>query len=369
MKSPNQAKGTIWDGPNAPTMANHKHGPGQAAHRIRQATKTRCEVKPVPKDAMARLAQSLALMSKVMYKDNPKLTVQLPGEFTDDIFKIETLKHAIKDDCTHFVIPDTQVKPGVCMKYLDHVGAYMADKQPEVIVMIGDHADMPSLSSYDKGTKKAEGKTMQLDFDAAIEGMKRLLRPIYELQQRELRIYGRIKYKPVMVLTIGNHEERIMRHVNYNPELAGFVSYDNLKYKEFGWDVIDFLVPKNIHGVNYVHYMANPMTGRPYGGQALNILKQVGESFVMGHKQCLDIATRFLPASGKQQWAIIAGACYSHDEDYKGPQGNKHWRGVVILNNVKDGTFNPKFVDLDYMKKRFDAAAAEKIILDNVGIW
>jgi hypothetical protein len=109
----------------------------------------------------------------------------------------------------------------------------------------------------------------------------------------------------------------------------------------------------NIHGVNYVHFMANPMTGRPYGGQALNILKQVGETFVQGHKQTLDVATRFLPASGKQQWSIIAGACYTHDEDYKGPQGNHHYRGVVVLHGVKDGNFNPMFVDLDYLKSRF----------------
>jgi hypothetical protein len=267
-------------------------------------------------------------------------------------FRIETSTE-VPEDCTHFVIPDTQVKPGIDMTYLDNVGEYLADKQPEVIVMIGDHADMPSLSSYDKGTKKAEGKRIHEDFEAAIEGMRRLLKPIYDVQQEQLKYYGEVRYKPKMVLTLGNHEERIMRHVNANPELAGFVSYDNLKYKEFGWEVIDYLKPVNIHGVNYVHYMANPMTGRPYGGQALNILKQVGESFVMGHKQCLDIATRFLPASGNQQWAIIAGACYSHDEDYKGVQGNKHWRGVVVLHGVKNGTFNPMFVDLEYLDKRY----------------
>ena len=99
--------------------------------------------------------------------------------------------------------------------------------------------------------------------------------------------------------------------------------------------------------------MANPMTGKPYGGAALAILKQVGESFCMGHKQLLDVATRFLPASGKQQWAIIAGAYYAHDEAYKGHQGNHHWRGIVVQHRVVNGSFEPMFVSLEYLLDKY----------------
>ncbi len=269
-----------------------------------------------------------------------------------DVYKIETTTKA-KAGVTHVMIPDTQVRPGISLQYLTNVGNYLASKKPEVIVHIGDHADMPSLSSYDKGKKKAEGKRINKDIEASIAGMNALLKPIYDLQQEELRLFGEVRYKPKMVFTLGNHEERIMRHVNANPELAGFMSYDNLRYEDFGWEVHDFLKPVVINGVTYCHFMANPMTGKPYGGACLNVLKQVGESFCMGHKQVLDVATRFLPASGKQQWAIIAGACYEHDEDYKGHQGNHHWRGIVVKHNVKDGSFNPMFVSLDYLRSRY----------------
>ena len=53
----------------------------------------------------------------------------------------------------HLVIGDTQVKPGISLSYLTWIGKYIVDKQPDVIVMIGDFADMPSLSSYDVGKK------------------------------------------------------------------------------------------------------------------------------------------------------------------------------------------------------------------------
>ena len=40
-------------------------------------------------------------------------------------------------------------------------------------------------------------------------------------------------------------------------------------------------------------------------------------------------------------------------EQYKGHQGNHHWRGIVVKHNVKEGSFNPMFVDLDYLKERY----------------
>lgn len=38
---------------------------------------------------------------------------------------------------THAFIPDTQVKPGCATDHLPAAGNYIADKEPEVIVMIG----------------------------------------------------------------------------------------------------------------------------------------------------------------------------------------------------------------------------------------
>lgn len=273
-------------------------------------------------------------------------------EVPSNIFKIATTKE-VKSGCTHFVITDTHSKPGSDLTYCNYIGEYLAHILPQVIVHLGDHADMVSLSPYDRGTKRAEGKRINEDFEASIEGMRRILEPIYKLQQKQLKTTGAISYKPKMVLTLGNHEERILRHVNANPELSGFVSYDNLKYKEFGWEVVDYLVPYNIHGVNYVHFMANPMSGKPYGGQVAGILRNVGETFVTGHKQGLEVATRTLPASGKQQWGIIAGSCYLHDERYKGPQGNKHWRGLLVLHNVEDGNFNLTTTSLEYLEGEY----------------
>lgn len=253
---------------------------------------------------------------------------------------------------THLVIPDTQVRPGISLEYLRWIGEYIVRKRPDVIVHLGDHADMESCSSYDKGKRSAEGKRVQADIDAAIEGMRVLLKPLHDLQYKQSAA-GEEIYFPRMVILYGNHEDRISRHVDANPELHGFLGLDDLKYEEMGWETVPFLTPINIDGVNYCHYFYNVLSGRALTGNAQNMLKTIGESFTMGHRQTLDVSTRFLQASGDQQWGMIAGACYKHDEVYKGVQGNRHWRGIIVKHNVRDGSYDPLFISLDWLEKEY----------------
>ena len=46
-----------------------------------------------------------------------------------------------------FCIPDVQAKPGHDFMYLKAVGRYIAEKQTNQVVMMGDWADMAALSS------------------------------------------------------------------------------------------------------------------------------------------------------------------------------------------------------------------------------
>lgn len=249
----------------------------------------------------------------------------------------------------HLFIPDVQAKHGNDFFYLECLGRYIVDKKPDVLVCIGDFADMESLSSYDKGKKSFEGRRYKKDIKAARDAMDSLMKPIkeYNMRQKEMK---QKQYKPRKVLTLGNHEQRIERAIELQAEFDGVIGYSDLPYED--WEVYNYLHPVNIEGVIYVHYLANPMTGKPYGGNAAAQLNKVGRSFVVGHKQTLDIATRFT-LGGTQQWGIVCGAFYEHDENYKGPQGNHHFRGVIMLHDVKDGSFDPCIVSIDYLKRKY----------------
>lgn len=251
----------------------------------------------------------------------------------------------------HLIIADCQVKPGADLKHLEALGKYIADKQPDVIVNIGDFWDCESLSSYDKGKRSFEGRRLIQDIEAGHKGMRTLLQPMYELQLRQKAAKKKV-YNPEMHFTLGNHEERLDRCSNDNPELTGFVGTEMLSIESYGWEVHDYLKPVEVDGIFYVHYLANPMSGKPYGGTAMNQLKTVGRSFVVGHKQCLDVAIR--PSiDGKMQLGIINGAYYPHFEDYKGYTGNNHFRGVTMLHEVNDGFGCPMFISLDYLVNRY----------------
>lgn len=251
----------------------------------------------------------------------------------------------------HLFIPDCQVRPGVDISYLSWLGQYVIDNKPEVIVFIGDFADMESLSSYDKGKKSFEGRRYKKDVDACREGLDLFFAPINEYNERR-KENKKSRYRPRIVMTLGNHEDRIDRAANNSPELEGVLSIDDLGYKEYGMEVHPFLEVVEIDGVSYTHYFSAPMTGKPYGGVAQNILAKVGKSFIEGHKQVLSVANRTL-LDGRTQWGITAGSCYLHDEAYKGPQGNKHWRGIVHLHNVCDGDFDPHFISLETLRKEY----------------
>jgi len=251
---------------------------------------------------------------------------------------------------THLIIPDCQIKPGHDYSYLKAIGNYIVKKRPDVIINIGDFADMPSLSSYDKGKKSFEGRRYKHDVAAVHEAMDILLKPLKDLQARQRRNKDKV-YKPRMVLTLGNHEHRINRAVENDSMLDGTISIEDLKYAESGWEVIPFEQPVIIDGVLYSHYVTAGALNRPVGSAAAIISKK-HQSCVVGHQQGRQVAyaTR---ADGQTLTAIIAGSCYEHDEDYLGAQGNNYWRGIVVLHEVHDGCFDEMFVSLKFLTKRY----------------
>lgn len=243
---------------------------------------------------------------------------------------------------TILVVADTQCKSEEDLEYMLWIGHYIAEKQPDVIVHIGDHYDFPSLSSYDKGKSSAEGKRLVKDIEAGNIGFEYL----------NMAMQKHKGYSPRKIFCLGNHEHRLDRYIDDNPELIGTLGTDLLPFEKYGWEVHPFLKPVEVNGIFFVHYLANPMNGKPYGGNAMNILKTVGRSFVVGHKQILDVAIR-PTIDGKQQIGIVNGACYDHMEGYKGWQGNNHFRGLTVLHEAQDGFACPSFVSLDYMKELY----------------
>lgn len=253
------------------------------------------------------------------------------------------------------VIPDTQTKPDVPINHLRCLGKYIVDKKPEVVVHLGDHFDLPSLSSYDKkGSKSFEGRRYVSDIAAGIKAMGEMLAPLTEYNATQVRNKKR-KYRPRMIFLMGNHEDRINRAVEDDPKLEGVIGVQDFDLESFGWEVHPYMDVVEVEDILFSHVFVNTssLLKNVLGGTIDNKLKAIGQSFVMGHQQQLQFGNRYLNC-GKQHIGIVAGAFYQHNEDYMGPQGNHHWRGCVMLNEVADGAADPMFLSLNYFLRKYD---------------
>lgn len=248
------------------------------------------------------------------------------------------------------VIPDTQIRPGDDTKFIEQIGNYIVEKKPDTVVCIGDWADMPSLSSYDVGKKSFEGRRYVSDIDAANKALDTLHAPL-EAYNRKARLGHKERYTPHLVYTQGNHENRINRAVNDDAKLEGVLSTNHLDFANRGWNVHPFLDVVILGGVAFSHYFVTGVAGRP-ASSAMAQLRKTNMSAIAGHQQGLQIATASR-ADGARLTSVIAGSCYEHDEDYLGPQGNKHWRGILVLHDVNDGEFDLMPVSLSYLKKKY----------------
>lgn len=225
-------------------------------------------------------------------------------------------------------IPDTQIKVGGETDHLVASANYIVKKKPAYVVFSGDWHDMPSLSVFN--TKKgSEGLRVYEDIKAGNDALDIFMNIINTLPKRD---------RPEIHLTLGNHscKVRIDRYLQSHPELEGMLEdIGTAHFHKHGIIVHDFLEIAKIEGIAFSHYFANPhsLKGSPVGGTIDNMLKNVGMSFFQGHQQGLKMGKHYL-GDGTCRIGVSAGSFYPHDEDYMSAQANKHWRGIVMANDL-----------------------------------
>jgi len=265
----------------------------------------------------------------------------------------------------HIVIPDCQVKPGVPTDHLDWVGRWIVEKyrnRPNVkIIQLGDFADLPSLSSYDKGKRSMEGRRVLADIDASNDAFARLCAPMDAFNKAQ-RKHGRAEWWPERHVLGGNHEYRIVRAVEDNAQLDGLLTLDSLDFR--GWQVHPFLEVVWLDGVAYSHYFVQPLTGRPVAGMIETRLKTLGHSWTAGHQQVLLHGLRpvMSQAGPTYHHGLVAGTCCLHDEEYLGPQGNFFWRGIVVCNDVRDGAYDIMTISLEFLCRRYEGVSLTEFL-------
>jgi hypothetical protein len=245
------------------------------------------------------------------------------------------------------VIPDTQCRPNGDISHIRAAANYIVKKKPDIIVVLGDWWDMESLSVYNS-KRQSEGLRVKDDVDAGMVAMDLFMSIIKK----------GLKRLPRLVFTHGNHsmEVRLPRFIEENPHLEGMIEESTTPFlQRHGFEVYPFLKVVNIEGIRFSHYIQNPhsLRGGALAGTIDTMLKNAGFSFIMGHQQCLKMGKHYL-SDGTMRLGIVCGAFYPHEESYMSVQGNRHWRGIIVLNEVQDGCADVCEVSLKYLMRKYN---------------
>ena len=254
---------------------------------------------------------------------------------------------------THLVIPDSHAHPEYNNNRFLWLGRLIMDIKPDVIINIGDMADMPSLCSYDVGKVSFEGRRYTKDIQANIDANTKLFQAQSEYNSNQRR-NKRSLYKPRKVLLYGNHEHRIVKATENDSKLQGVIGLKDLKNENFDWETHDFLDVVNIDGVYYSHFFTSGVMGRPVSGEhpAHSLLTKKFSSCTQGHVHTRDFCERTMP-NGQKIQALVAGCYFDYNSEFAGIVNDMYWRGIVIKRNVKNGTYDHEWVSMDTIKNEY----------------
>jgi hypothetical protein len=163
---------------------------------------------------------------------------------------------------------------------------------------------------------------------------------------------------PRTVFLEGNHEHRIHRAIDLQPELDGAIGYSDLNLSEWYDDIVLYegTTPGHIeiNGITYAHYFISGVAGRPVGGEhpATSLITKKLSSATQGHLHLADWSTR-MSLTGNRIMGCFVGCYQDYMADWAGVISNLWWSGVVIKRNVENGCYDPEFVSLSRIRKEY----------------
>jgi hypothetical protein len=250
---------------------------------------------------------------------------------------------------THLIISDQHSHYQHSNRRAEWLGRLILDVKPDVVINIGDCFDMPSLSGYDKGKRSFQGRTYKADIDAGIDFNDRLWGTVRKAKTK----------LPARYFFVGNHEQRIPKAIELQPELDGTIGFHDLHLSDFYDEVIGYegSAPGSleIDGVTYAHYFISGIMGRSISGEhhATSLLNRHYQSLTCGHSHLADLCFR-TTASGRKIIGCVAGVYQDYISDWCGKEVQKlWWPGVVIKRDVENGVYNPQFISLKDIKREY----------------
>jgi len=231
------------------------------------------------------------------------------------------------------VIGDLHQNPGQPhrLEVLTWIARYASKERFERIIQVGDWSSWDSVSAHDRNDTMAGRHKPSIRQD--MENLKQ------SLQAWRAGIAS--GYRPKQDILLGNHEYRLERWCNANPETAeSFTVQRDELFTQFGWRVRPYGELFYVNGVGFVHHPVNG-AGRAYGGATgpQRAANHTTCPIVSGHTHRRQVhdAPKIGPTDSISMVEVGCGMPWGEIESYAQHSSTGWWWGVVDM-TVVDGT-------------------------------
>lgn len=254
-------------------------------------------------------------------------------------------KTAVLYTCAH-------TKPQISNERFDWLGSFIYDLKPDMVIDLGDGADMASLSSYeDRYPQQVVAQNYEADIESYNDAQERI----------RFKFRHHKRKRPHWVGFEGNHEHRIKKALAHDPRLEGQkygVSYSHLQtdhwfndYHEYeygGPAIADY------NGVSFAHYFTSGNSSTAVSGihHAHSLLRNRHYSSVCGHSHKRGVYFDD-GAHPNGLIGLVAGCYKGGKEHWAGQSNHSWWSGVVVLNEWENGMFEPAFVSQKFLEREY----------------
>lgn len=232
-----------------------------------------------------------------------------------------------------------------------------SDRKVGRVVQVGDWGTFDGASFHDKNdTLRARLKpTIKQDLDN---------------QRESLVLFNDNKpadWTPKLDITLGNHENRIHRFENANPETAGMFSNElETNFAQFGWQTRPYGEVMFVQGVGVSHHPTNG-AGRAFGGKTgpQRAANELTSSFISGHTHAYQHFTtgKIGAVSGVDVMEVGCALPWGEVEDYAAHSIINWWYGFVIADLMGGRIVGCEKVDMMTIRDRYSDDGADVVRL------
>ncbi len=206
---------------------------------------------------------------------------------------------------------------------LSAVEKLMADYNWKYVLYLGDIMDFDCISSHNKENLRAiAGKTIWHDYEIA-----------NEILDRHQKLCPTAKF----LYAEGNHEERIQRYIDANPQLEGMIELEvGLKLKKRKIDFISYRSGKTFK-IGKARFFHGIYTNQFH---AKKTVEAFGDNIFYGHTHDVQSFSKEMHGDNKTLVGQSLGCLCRYDQPYMKGRPSKWQQCVTVFYFQKDGYFN-----------------------------